>query len=110
MKRLLNYHFAPVTFSAGFVEASIDPVWETFLPWMRDVFNRFQLSHEVASLNGKLADMLASLEPLTMPRERELFMETGTGWTAYFNMHYEAEIRPTQPAVFANSSVAVELQ
>lgn len=71
----------PVAFRIGFIEADVDAVLDAFVAWKRTLVD----SVEVQAVTGGLAAKIASLEPLTMPPRRSLFVQTQTRWTAYFD-------------------------
>lgn len=81
--RLLSERFAPITYSVGFIEGSLERVgaalagWRRTLPQLRDV--------EEHVLLEPLEVGLRQLDPLSVHRERELLVATESRWTAYFN-------------------------
>lgn len=79
MLSLLGDRFAPITWSIGFLEASIDAVSTALTAWRERLYG----ACEVRDL--AFPDSLGQLEPLTTAaRPRELLVEAGT-WTAYFD-------------------------
>lgn len=81
MKALLDGRFAPLTLSWGFLRRPLRDVEEQLIRW-RASHNR-QL--EALHLEGVLETALSALEPLTVPRTRELLVSTESEWTAYFD-------------------------
>ncbi|REK19533.1 MAG: hypothetical protein DWQ37_00230 [Planctomycetota bacterium] len=71
--------YAPTTFNIGFLEIDLDAVVKTFTSWIR------QLHHtvHVVDASGEVSAVIASLEPLTMPPRRSLWLRTRSLWTAY---------------------------
>jgi hypothetical protein len=81
MNRLLGDALAPLTFSWGFLEASLDIVSTAYLRWQRTILHRVK----VGRINMPLADALRQLEPLDMGSQRVLFLSTRGRWTACFD-------------------------
>lgn len=78
MKTLLNNRFAPVTFSWGLLETSIDALVEFQRQWAA---SRSQV-RELHLFRANLADALLKLEPLNS--FTVLYVATRSAWTAVF--------------------------
>jgi len=81
VKYLLDNTLAPLTFSWGFLEASVDAVSHRYARWQRTILHRVR----VTAIDLPLADALQQLEPLDMGSQRVLFLSTKTRWTACFD-------------------------
>lgn len=81
MYELLQGRFAPLTFSVGFLEMSLEAVARAYVAWTKSNHGRV----DVRPVEGDLAGVLRELEPLTMPPRRKLLLATQSGWTAYFD-------------------------
>jgi hypothetical protein len=80
--RLLNDAFAPITWRIGFLGVAIDRAAEGLMTWRGDL----NLRPQREDYSESLADALARLEPLVGgARPRELLVECGADWTAYFD-------------------------
>jgi hypothetical protein len=81
MNYLLDDQLAPVTHAWGFLEASLETVAAAFHAWHK------RLSHyvEIERLSVPLAEALGRLDPLSLPRCRQLLLATDSAWTAYFD-------------------------
>jgi len=77
---LLANRFAPTTFVIGFLERDVDAVVRADTAWCAGI-GRF--SHRAVA--GDLGAMLGELEPLSGPLTRRLWVQTNSGWTAYFD-------------------------
>lgn len=78
---LLDGRFAPLTLSWGFLEKSLEESWRVHESWRAENFGPI----ESVLLDGSLDVLLRNLEPLTVPKTRELLAETQSDWTAYFD-------------------------
>src|SRR5208282_3060271 len=81
MKVLLNNERAPVTFGAGFVEASFSEYCNEFT----SRWKRLGTEIETFSFEADLKEAMLKLEPLQMPQNRYLLAETRSRWTAIFS-------------------------
>ncbi len=81
MKYLLDNQLAPLTFSWAFLEAPLDVVVASVKQWREGYGRRLAIS----SHKGEVARLLLHLAPLANTRNRELFIGTNSGWTAYFD-------------------------
>ena len=81
MKALLNNGRAPVTFGAGYIEASFSECCNEFTSWWK----RLGIEFETLSFEADLKEAMLRLEPLQMPQNRYLIAETRSCWTAIFS-------------------------
>lgn len=81
VRPLFDNEFAPLTYSIGFLEAPIDKVVAALEKWRRSHFK----SISIEAVADPLPGALLLLEPLSMPRRRELLFSTTSRWTAYFD-------------------------
>jgi hypothetical protein len=81
MKLLLNHELAPLTFSWGFLKLDLQTAGDFLASWRKTHLHTL----ETAQVAGSLREMLGQLQPLTVPRRKELIVETGSEWTAYFD-------------------------
>jgi len=81
MKSLLKGHYAPITYSWGFLDAPILTVNDTLVKWRSALKRRTK----VQFASGDLHDALSLLNPLETPWTKELLICTNSAWTAYFN-------------------------
>ena len=72
---------APITFAWGFLEIAFETASEGLLEWQRSLSPNIQ----TASLREELPQALRHLEPLTMPPQKALLLETRGPWCAYFD-------------------------
>jgi hypothetical protein len=72
--------FAPTTFTIGFLERDLDAVGRANTAW-RDRIG----SYTQRAVRGDLNVMLRQLEPLSAPVTRQLWVQTNSNWTAYFD-------------------------
>ena len=72
--------FAPTTFIIGFLERDLERIVNVDTNW-RSTIGRFGFR----PVSGGLSTMLRELEPLSGPMKRALWVETKSGWTAYFD-------------------------
>ncbi len=72
---------APLTFTVGFLETSLQTFAGGLLQWTRE----HQQDVESSAVEGLPLEVLRSLEPLTMLRRRELLLATKSAWTVYFD-------------------------
>src|SRR5262245_36742034 len=77
---LFANRFAPTTFIIGFLERALEHVVNVDTNW-RSTIGRFAFR----PFAGDLSAMLCELEPLSGPTKRALWVETKSGWTAYFD-------------------------
>ena len=77
---LLTNKFAPTTFIIGFLERDLERIVNVDTNW-RSTIGRFGFR----PVSGGLSTMLRELEPLSGPVKRALWVETKSGWTAYFD-------------------------
>ncbi|PWU17123.1 MAG: hypothetical protein C5B50_11860 [Verrucomicrobia bacterium] len=81
MNTLLYPSLAPLTFRIGFLNCSLPKVREAFLEWkpqhLRSIASR--------DMSLPLEKALLELQPLSVPPRRWLFVQTESGWTAYFD-------------------------
>jgi hypothetical protein len=85
LKTLLNDEFVPLTFQAGFLEATLESTLEVFLKWQSKIGAELGRQPQHQRLVGSLQQALACLEPLTTPPTKVLLMETRSRWTAFFD-------------------------
>ena len=85
LKTLLNDEFVPLTYQAGFLEATFDKTLEKFLRWQSEIGAELGRQPQHERLVGSLQQALARLEPLTTPPTKVLLMETCSRWTAFFD-------------------------
>lgn len=78
MKALLNNERAPVTFGAGFIEASFSEYCNEFTSW----WERLGIEFETFLFEADLKEATLRLEPLQTPQNRYLITETRSLWTA----------------------------
>lgn len=71
----------PLTFSIGFLEAPLGTVADAVEEWR----NEHHKSVNVVGVEETFEDALLMLAPLTTPQRRELYYETDSAWTAYFD-------------------------
>lgn len=82
MRTLLSERFAPVTSAIGFLELPLEQALQELSLWTRSLYSAVSIER----LSGGLATLLPRLEPLTGgSRPRELLVEVGPRWTAYFD-------------------------
>jgi len=82
VKTLLDDQFAPITSTAGFLEAPLSEVGAAFDKWNRALRKRAV----VTPLAEPFPKVLHRLEPLTQAvAPRNLLLATRSGWTAYFD-------------------------
>ena len=81
MTSLYDNRYAPLTFSIGFLEAPVEQVASALEKW-RTGHCRSVTAAEIAD---PLPQLFHRLEPLTVPRRRELVLATTAGWAAYFD-------------------------
>lgn len=82
MKNLCSELFAPTTSQIGFLELPLDAAVEALETWRRGLYS----SVKVRRLSGSLPQLLPELQPLIGgARPRELLVEAGPKWTAYFD-------------------------
>lgn len=77
----LEGKFAPTTLAMGFIEASLETVGDSLLSWSR----RAKSNCELIPLSLEIGEAVARLEPLTMPRRRELLIATDSVWTTFLD-------------------------
>jgi len=80
MKALLNNERAPVTFGAGYVEASFSEYCNAFTSWWK----RLEIDFETFLFEADLKEAMLR-KPLQMPQNRYLITETRSRWTAIFS-------------------------
>lgn len=85
LKILLNDEFVPLTYQAGFLEATLENTLEAFLKWQSGIGAELGRQPQHQRLVGSLRQALARLEPLTTPPTKVLLMETRSRWTAFFD-------------------------
>src|SRR5580704_14734247 len=85
MKALLDNEFAPVTFTIGFVEAPFVEFSEAFSKWQMEIDEKFGTETEISRFRSPLPEAFSKLDPLTTPADRDLLVETRSGWTAIFS-------------------------
>jgi len=88
MVALLGERFAPITSRIGFLRAGLAEVAEALTAWRRDLAQQDlgQPFEVVVEGTGPLEEALARVPPLTAPQvPRELLVQVGEEWTAYFN-------------------------
>ena len=81
MKTLCSDRFAPTTSCIGFVGLPLQAAAEQLEMWRRDLYP----SVSVERLQGAIPQLLPRLLPLVAGRPRELLVEAGREWTAYFD-------------------------
>jgi hypothetical protein len=82
MRTLCAERFAPTTSSIGFLELSLEKAAEELATWRRSLYPSVSLT----PVTGELPMLVVHLEPLTGgSRPRELLVEAGPRWTAYFD-------------------------
>lgn len=82
MRTLLSERFAPTTSHIGFLRLGVDEVAAGLAAWRRELVPG---GVDVEEVGGGFPECLHALEPLTQPvRPRELLVEVGSDWTAYF--------------------------
>lgn len=81
MKVLADGCFAPITYSWGFLDASLADVSDTLIKWRLSLKRKVK----VQFANGDLPNALTLLDPLETPWTKELLICTESPWTAYFN-------------------------
>ena len=86
MKYLLNNELAPLTFCWAFLNADRETVVAAVKQWREGYGRKLVLT----SARGSLKELLAHLNPLTVPRNRELFVTINSSWTAYFDNAIDA--------------------
>ena len=82
MKALLNNKLAPVTFSIGFFQCSVEEAFKAYKNWRNELFANVETLRLEPST---LKQHLLSLQPFQVPPRTELLLETRGEWTAYFN-------------------------
>lgn len=85
LKTLLNDEFVPLTYQAGFLEATLEDTLEVFLKWQSEIGAELGRKPQHERLLGSLQQALARLEPLTTPPTKVLLMETRSRWIAFFD-------------------------
>lgn len=83
MRALLNNERAPVTFGAGFIEASFSQCCNEFTSSMKRSGPRSEF--ETCFFEADLGEAMLRLEPLQNPQNRYLITETRSRWTAMFS-------------------------
>lgn len=78
---LLDNRFAPTTFGIGFLEAPLTMVSEACLSWLQGIGRPVK----AIAVQGSLEELLPRLEPLLNTPRRELWIQTGSAWVAYFD-------------------------
>lgn len=81
MKYLLDNELAPLTFCWAFLKADRETVVAAVKQW-REGYGRKLV---ITSARGSLRELLGNLNPLTTPRNRELFVTVNSSWTAFFD-------------------------
>src|SRR5260370_24826451 len=81
MKYLFENKLAPLTYSMGFLQARFQDVLREALSWRRQIHPSVAISR----VRGGLSDLLAFLEPITMPPQKELWVKTVDSHAAYFD-------------------------
>lgn len=85
MKALLDNRYAPVTFTCGFVESPFEPFSTALVSWEKECEGRRGGHTERTWFSASLPEALSRLEPLRTPTDRDLFIETRSGWTACYS-------------------------
>jgi hypothetical protein len=85
MKALLDNEYAPVTFHCGFVESPFEAFSAALVSWHKEVEAKRGGHTEMSWFSASLPEALLRLEPLRTPTDRDLFIETQSGWTATFS-------------------------
>ena len=75
--------FAPVTWRVGFLKVPFEDLLSGLHAWYEDLGPRGDT--ETRSVKGTLAQRLHLLEPLQIGSRRELIIDTGSGWSAWFS-------------------------
>jgi hypothetical protein len=74
-------HWWPVTHEFGLIHATLEAVG----PIREKQYKDSDLKSRTTWLSGSLAECFSLLEPLSPAPEKELFLATTFGWTAYFS-------------------------
>lgn len=85
LKTLLNDEFVPLTYQAGFLEATLENTLEVFLKWQSEIGAELGRQPQHERLASSLRQALGRLEPLTTPPTKVLLLETHSRWTAFFD-------------------------
>jgi len=81
---LLDGRYAPLTFAIGYIRADLEVAVAAMENWRKKQVHGLSVRHLDDSTNLETA--LKFLDPLSIPRTRELLLETKTRlWTAYFD-------------------------
>lgn len=75
--------FAPVTWRVGFLKVPFEDLLSGLHAWYEDLGPRGDT--ETRSVKGTLAQRLHLLEPLQIGSRRDLIVDTGSGWCAWFS-------------------------
>ena len=82
MRTLCSERLAPTTSSIGFLELPLAEAADALADWRRTLHPSVSLKR----LTGDISALVPHLEPLTGgSRPRELLVEAGRSWTAYFD-------------------------
>ncbi len=78
--------FGSTTSTLGFFEGKYESVATAYLDWQRPILARFDAQLIQRDVDDPLETVLSALLPLTAPlRERFLFLETRSAWTAFLD-------------------------
>lgn len=78
---VLGGRLSPLGWSAGFLEAPIEPASESLLAWR----TALEVPYKVSRSRAPWPDLLLALEPLETPWTSEVLASHGATWTAYLN-------------------------
>jgi hypothetical protein len=83
---LLANRFAPITSCVGLLEAPLDAVLDTYIPWQEGIYKPDGKSIVKRSCGRSLELALKALLPLTSTVScRRVFIPTSSQWTAFFD-------------------------